>query len=252
MFRHGVAFDEHPVVPISTEHDGLTQITRIQYAVEENGCRKLCANGIVRTMRLCLPLIFTPEVWVRHEYSLEDVVDTLNFFQSNQLWQLAVLLGIPLSNSCVKPTFSRPTAMVFSSKAIVMVKIVAFLRKHYEFSNASVLDKTHDDHVPPLPVHYIPSDLYQHWKEKALAQKDAVSMLRKNRVDELFVWKDITMALMGIEGDHLYMIRAVSADVFLQSHRETDSYAAKPVHFVLPDKRVYYGCIDEASFFLPK
>ena len=148
MFRVGAECTEHPVVLIVTEHQGLTQITHIPYTHETDGRRTLSTakRCSTRTMRLCLPLLFTPEVWVRHQYSLEDVVDTLNYFKSNQLWKLAVLLGIPLSNSSVKISHSSPTSMVFSSKAIVMVKIVAFLRKHYIFPDKSVLDKTHDDH----------------------------------------------------------------------------------------------------------
>ena len=100
-----------------------------------------------------LPLTFCPDTWVRHRYSLEDVVDVLNYNQSDILWHLALLLGIPLSNSSVKISFAHPTAMVFSSKAIVMVKITNHLRRYYAFAPQNVLDKTHEDHVPPLPVH---------------------------------------------------------------------------------------------------
>ena len=253
MFRVGAECTEHPVVLIVTEHQGLTQITHIPYTHETDGRRTLSTakRCSTRTMRLCLQLLFTPEVWVRHQYSLEDVVDTLNYFKSNQLWKLAVLLGIPLSNSSVKISHSSPTSMVFSSKAIVMVKIVAFLRKHYIFPDKSVLDKTHDDHVPQLPVHHIPASEYYKWKALAPSEPNAISVLKKNTVEEFFDWNGIQMVPMALEGDHIYMIRVVRADVFEKSQRDHHSMAARPFHFLLDDV-LFYGCIDESAFFLPQ
>jgi hypothetical protein len=209
--------DESPVVHVTTEHEGLTQVSNLNYSFDENGKRHL-EGPCKRTIKLRLPLIFTPEVWRRHEYSLEDVIDTLNYFKSNQLWQLALLLGIPLSNSSVKLSFSGPCSLVFSSKAIVMVKIGDLLRKHYSFPETSVLDKTHNDHVPQLPVHKIRADSHQYWK--ARVPESSYSHLERKNISEFFSWKDIQMVPMALEGDHLYMIRVVAEGVFLNSERE--------------------------------
>jgi hypothetical protein len=243
---------EHPVVPLKTNHGGITQITKFSYKVDKNGRRvRVTQNGdMCRTMNMRLPLIFSPEVWSRHDYSLEDVIDTLNYFRSIHLWQLAVTLGVPLSNSSVKLAFSSPTSMVFSSKAIVMVKIATHLRKHYKFPAQSVLDRTHEDHVPPLPVHRIPARTYQMWMGRTPQEKTETSMLTENEVEHLFTWKDILLVPMWMEKDCIYMIRVIDEHTFHASKRDCDSLSTRPIHFRCKGF-LFYGLVDEAAFFLP-
>jgi hypothetical protein len=242
---------EHPVVPIQSEFGGIVQHTSFEYKVHDSGRRiQVEQRGMMkRTVKMTLPLMFSPDVWRRHEYSLEDVIDTLNYFKSIHLWQLAVLLGIPMSSSSVKAAFSSPTAMVFSSKAIVMYKIASHLRKYYTFPTCSVLDRTHEDHVPPLPVHRIDPKVYTYWKSKCSLDKSHIHMLGEN-VSEVFTWRDIYMLPMWMEHDCIYMIRGVEENVFTACQRESDSLSTRPLMFRCGGVR-YFGLIDEAAFFLP-
>jgi hypothetical protein len=248
---------EHPVVPIVTEHAGLLQKTEFYYTLGENGKRCLVTNptntqGLMRRrMVMNLPLSFSPDTWVRHRYALADVIETLNYFRALHLWQLAVLLGIPLSNSAVKLSFAIPTSMVFSSKAIVLMKIANHLRQYYTFPKSHVLDKTKEDHVPPLPVHRIPSTMYQEWKLCTPVDKTQISMLTQNKIERLLSWNNIQFAPMYMEGDYIYTIRVVSKEIHDQSGREADSLATKPVDILCADK-LYCGLYDEAVFFLPE
>lgn len=248
---------EHPVVPILCTCSGLNQTTEFHYTVDANGKRVALpelSNAKPGTMRrrMCmrLPLLFSPEVWIRHKYSLADVIETLNYFRSIHLWQLAVLLGIPLSNSSVKLAFSTPTSMVFSSKAIVLVKIANHLRKYYKFAKTCVLDKTHEDHVPPLPVHRVPMPTYQLWKQHTPSDKNRVNMLSRNSVAQVFTWNGVQMVPLWMEGDCIYMIRVVTQLMFEQSGRESDALATKPIEFMCAGM-LYCGLVDEAAFFLP-
>ena len=236
-------------VPIKSLHSGLVYESVISYRIDRNGRRKVSDDPCIkRTIRLSLPLMMTPEVWMRHEFSVSDVIDVLDCFKANQLWQLAQLLGIPVSSSSVKLGFSSAASIICSSKAIIMEKIAKTIRERpdFTFGNQSVLEKTHEDHVPQLPVHYISHSLYCDWKAKV----NPASMLNMNTIDDLFHWKDITLTPIALERDHLYMIRIVPKSVFIQSNRANNSPVNRPIAFKLNDAD-YCGLIDEAAFFLP-
>lgn len=249
---------EHPVVPVRSECAGLNQVTQFYYTVDDTGKRcevrpgaKPPAGTMRRRMHMRLPLLFSPEMWIRHKYSLSDVIETLNYFRSIHLWQLAVLLGIPLSNSSVKLAFSTPTALVFSSKAIVLVKIANQLRKFYTFSKVAVLDSTHEQHVPNVAVHRVPMETYQRMKKQAPADQNQISMIGSNTVEQVFDWEDIQIVPMWMESDSVYCVRVVPEDVFIKSGRECDSLVTKPVEFVCKGKK-YCGVVDESCFLLPQ
>jgi len=241
-----------PVPVIHTKNGDLNQGTEIHYKLDVSGSRVAAGEGVcmTRRMRMKLPLLFCPHVWRRHSYSLSDVVDTLNYFASMLLWQLAVLLGLQLSNSSVKLAFSSPSAMVFSSKAIVIERITKQLDKYYKFPPSSVLEKTHEEHVPPLPIHRINGMDYQLWKSRTPTREAQHNMMKVNVIEDVFEWKSITLVPMGMEDDCIYMIRVVDMRTFEESGRECGSLCERPMHFSLNGADMY-GLCDEAAFFLP-
>lgn len=249
---HAIGDVDHPVVAISTDNEGLNQCTEFSYTVSDCGKRTCTTNGPMRRkVRMKLPLLLSPEVWMRHNYSFEDIIDTLNYFKSIHLWQVAMLLGIQLHASSVKLSFSTPSSMVFSSKAIVLVKIANQLKKCFpqQYNAVNVLDRSHEDHVPPLPVHRIDTEEYQTWKRRTPLETD-IKMLRPNKVDHVFHWKDIVLVPMWMEGDCIYMVRVVNKEVYEQSTRDTDSISTMPPRFIYQGTMLYG--VDEAAFFLPK
>lgn len=252
MFRYENLNSDMPVVPIETEEDGLIQRTCIHYTTDRQGKRIRCraGEGITRTIVMHLPLAFSPSTWVRHRYSFEDMVDIFNYNNSDLLWQLAVMLSVPLTNSSVKLSFARPTSMVFSSKAIVMVRIMNQLRQYYNFSSQSVLDKTHEEHVPPPPVHRITSEEYQHWK-MITAACEPLRMLGPNERPELFAWRGILLAPVCMEDNSIYMIRVITEEQSKRTGRTGESLVSQPVVFHTQGK-TYHGLVDEACFFLPE
>lgn len=258
MFREVDEGDipEHPVVPIKTEHEGLTQCATFHYRVDPDGRRiqvKTPEDGTLRrTIRMNLPLICCPDMWIRHNYSLEDVVDTLNYIKPYDLWQLAVIFGIQLSNSSVRMAFSAPKSIHLSSKATVMIKIAQLLQKYYVFPSHNVLDKTHDEHVPALPVHRINARQYHYWKSRTPRERIDTSWLRPNRVSEFYHWREILLTPLWMEGDAIYMIRVVRRQVYIDSGRNIDVPATRPPVYLLGQDETYFGLADEAAFFLPE
>jgi hypothetical protein len=244
---------EQPVVEITSMYDGMNQITEFHYDIDEYGNRIEAkqGQGMTRRMKMKLPLMFSPDFWKRHSYSLEDVVDTLNCFPSIHLWQLAVLLGVQLSNSSVKLVFSTPPAMVFSSKSIVLTKITSQLKKFYSFPETNVLDTTYEEHVPPLPIHRIPTAEYQLWKSRTPKLKHQIKILTPNHIDFIFNWKNITMVPMWLEDNCIYMMRVVTEDIYYQSGKEYKSLATRPATFIYNGIKMF-GLCEECAFFLPK
>ena len=59
-----------------------------------------------RTLWIRLPPFLSAKLWLRYGYSLEDVYETLDCYQSYDLWHLALALGGTLSNQAVKQSFA--------------------------------------------------------------------------------------------------------------------------------------------------
>lgn len=245
----------HPVVPIQSEVHGLIQKTVLHYTLDETGTKRVaCEEGkcMRRTVRLRLPLNFNPETWQRHGYSMEDVIDTLNYHGSIHLWQLALQLCVQLSSSSVKLSFTSPTAMNFSSKAIVVFKIAKQLKEFYKFSATNRLDKSLIEHVPSIPVHRIPNSTYELWRQHSPLKEQGVSFLSVNERTMLMPWKDIQMLPMWIEQNgSLYLIRVVTPEVMKAAGRMGNSLASSPPSFKCQGN-LYYGLVDEVGLYLPQ
>jgi hypothetical protein len=235
---------------VTSECDDLVQKSTYCYSPTKDGKRVSDGkNTFRRVVTLTLPLMFSPFVWLRHRYSYEDVVDTLNCLRSIHLWYLALLFGIQMSSSSIKIAFSTPRAMTFSSKAIIMLKIAQHLKQTYSFSNENKLDKQVDDHVPPLPVHRIHSNTYSYWKVRA--QKQNIHMLTINIIKEAFQWQQLTLLPMWMEGDYIYMVRMVKRERLEESRRPIDSLVTQPIDIQYCGER-WAGLTDEVMFFAPE
>ena len=245
--------------PITLEHDGLTQRTEGWYQTSSEGKRHFLVHpqdaqthlGPIyrRLIRMRLPLNSTPAMWLRHNYSLADVVATLDCFRSIHLWQLAVLLTLPIANSSVKLGFSTPISMHFSSKAQVIYKLTSYLNQTFTFGTVNILDTLHMDHVPPLPVHRLPMKEYQRYASWVLP---TVQILQINECPHVWWWNRTCMVSLRMEGDALYAVRVLTESVFHASQREHRSLATTPLRLRhTQSAELLYGVMDEAAFFLP-
>jgi hypothetical protein len=239
-------------VCLTSEHQDLVQVGRYTYQTDTGtGARRTAAHGFTRTTRLYMPLMCTPAAWKRHEYSLSDVVNSLDFLPSINLWQLAVMLGIPLSNSSVKVAFATAESVVYSAKATVLRDIAAHLRQFYTWPAHSVLDRAHDQHVPPLPVHHVHMDMYARLKAVAPEALSAWDFWEENAVAEVFRWKDIWVMPLRREADHLYAVRVFKQPVYTHSERPMDSLATRPMQLRDAAGTLWFAACDEAVYFLP-
>ena len=248
-------FSNASVVPMRSDHGGLTQKSVMNYTVVD-GKRVPLPDTVdpservfQRSISMNLPLGFNPDTWRRHGYSFNDVVDTLDSFSSMHLWQFVLLCGLAPQSSSIKAAFQKPTSLTYSSKKIALTRITNFIGMSFKFPDQSVLDQIHTDHVPPPPIHRIPTQLYYKWKKLTplpLTRK----FLIPNYVNDVFEWNGIMMIPWEMQGDNIYMIRLVQKSEFVRSGRRDDSYSTRCPKFIYKDK-TYYGIYDEVAFFLP-
>ena len=67
------------------------------------------------------------ETWLRHDLSLQEVTETMNAFNVQDLWNLATFHNIKISNSAIKRSEESTTSLIFSCKSLVISKLKKIL-----------------------------------------------------------------------------------------------------------------------------
>ena len=205
-----------------------------------------------RTVMMHLPLFLTLDVWQRHQYSLNDIQTTLDYFPPKYLWKLALLFNLCTSNSAIKIAFCAPDAMVYGSKAIVIRKLLKIFKANYEFhKNKNILDMTRVEHIPPLPHHIITYQTYLEILSYLPKNHEDLNLLKPVLVYGKYRWKDIFLAPLGVEHGALYCCRLIRRDIFDKSGKNVRSSMCCRPYIIQVDKdpTKYYGVYEEACFF---
>lgn len=159
---------------------------------------------LTRILNLRLPLFLHSDTWERHQYTLEDILLTVNCFSPFHLWPKAIWMHVPAANSAVKPSCAHDDALIYGGKAIACSKIIKVL----ETSNPaikkrvdSVLLKPDDRHTPPLPVHGFSSQVMNDMK--TIVPDESIDLLKSRRSYDqgVFSWKDISVVPVSV---HIY------------------------------------------------
>ena len=230
--------------PITYSSEGLCQCSSQSYSRK---VQRVPGPVFVRTIQLTLPLFLTLEVWLRHQYTLQDIATTLEYFSVLHLWQCASLFGITISNSAVRCSFGSYGCMTFTSKAVVLKKIIKFLSDLSFSTGSSVLEITKREHIPPLPLHALPlhdwSELYQ-----LLPTTTHPDLLAILPYQGYWVWRQILVVPLFLEDTDIYAVRIVSKAVYDSSGRnKTHSIAHRPLLFSIQGE-IYCG-LEECWYF---
>ena len=239
-------------IPMVTSlHEGLIQQTTMTYNLDED-MKRCPGTTFCRRISFHLPLFLTVEFWKRHEYSLQDIRTTLQFFASVHLWQCALLYGgISPLNSAIKLAFSKPESMIYGSKAIVIKNIIKKLHdeQQYSFSDKdpSVLDTLRQDHIPPLPLHKLSA---VDWESLVnLTPTEPVDLLSGLTYPYAFAWKDIHLVPLAFEKGAIRAMKIIRSEVFYASGRvKRESMSNQPVAVRIAGQE--YCGVDELCLFL--
>ena len=227
-------------------HEGLCQTVRQVY--NRNKLQRIAGCVFTRDIQLTLPLFLTLAVWRRHEYTLKDIATTLEYFSVLHLWQCASLFGVTISNSAVRCSFGSYGCMTFTSKAVVIKKILKFLGSKNLSTGISVLEISKREHIPPLPVHILPSTdwmlLYQ-----LLPQINPLDLLTTLYYPAYYEWRQILVVPLSLEDTDIYVVRIVPKAVYDSSGRnQSNSMAHRPLIFSIQEK-IYFG-VEECCYFI--
>ena len=230
---------------IQYSNEGLTQtsrITKITY-INETPIKTICV------LQVSLSLFLTIPVWIRHDYSFDDIRNTIRKFDSNSLWKCASLFGIQPSRSSIKLSFSNPTSITFGSKSVVCKKLMKYIINNFhQFSNnQSVITDLNNGHVPPIPSHNLTlveyNEIVQNLPEIPL------NLLSVLHFRKCFQFKDISYVPLWIEANYIYCIRIITEVNYLKSRecRLKSGVGNRPVQIYIKNK-LYYG-LEESMYF---
>lgn len=83
---------------------------------------------IIRDIELFLPDFLRETLWSRHEYSLDDVLCTLNACPKAYIWQLALYYNIQILNSASKPSWSS-SSIIYGGKSSAIKRMTKEFQK---------------------------------------------------------------------------------------------------------------------------
>ncbi len=162
-----------------------------------------------------LPPYVLPHYWKQFNLSKADVLLQAEFIPAKFYWVAALLSGIDVSASALRPSSSTIDQIGMNGKPSAIKKLAQHHRVKFNDS-VSVISNSHSvKHVPPLPrVRVHPSEF------KDLQLKDS-----KKRTFEYGPW---TFVPIATEKDCILLNRVTPLINYEQSKRQRSGYASKP------------------------
>lgn len=197
------------------------------------------------TCDLNLPLIILDSFWKRHNLSMSDVQKCIEFVPAQTIWLLALLHGIDLSSSSLKPSFADDTSILVSSKAIAVKKILRGLEHTFgPVDRITAGTPVNVHHVPHLPIHYVPTTVYDTFSRNIAPNLDIFSV---NRVPTILEYLGLRWVPRQYEGAFVYCNRVATVEEFERSRKFIGRGLATRGYVVQPDDRQgRYVCTEES------
>lgn len=255
VFLTFVGKSMEPDIHVNEDND-LILCSKIgyEYTGSSRAPRKQIQNTnkapIIRLVKFSLPLLATPNMWIRHKYSLQDIQETLHFLSSGHIWKLASLLGYTTPYFAVQPTHATRTDIKFSDKKNTLNKILTYVQSHYTLSKTSVLERSHSHHNPPLPAHHVPGEHYNHLRS-LIPTTSSWSHMKHNEIYfDFYNWRGVQLIPIRLEGNHILCMRVVPLQQVIDAGRDISCMCTKPMTF-LKNNQLYAALTDESCFLLP-
>jgi hypothetical protein len=158
------------------------------------------------TKRYCvlLPEYLLPELWERHQYSINDIHCTLDGMPEGLIWQLLIAHHLSPTNAATTVCSDSELQLVCGGKSAAITKLIKYFSdQHHEWKQRidvtwNMSKKTdpngdgkaydiHKRHLPNLPVHRLSIEHYQ-----ALSKKP----------QQLHGWRGISVVVMEENEDN--------------------------------------------------
>jgi len=182
------------------------------------------------SIQLHLPCFALPTYWTRYNLSQEDVLNISDHISASVYWLMAMLLGIDVSASAVRPSFASPDTVLVSSKAIAYRKIEKILNYSFHPHPTLEMGLASIDHVPALPriiVDKAQLDMLQGMLYPNL------TAFETNRISTCFHHNGMQWVARACEGDAIFAQRLIPLEVFNLSGKYNGSHSSRPLLLAL-------------------
>lgn len=223
--------------------------------MNSNHARKTC-HGLVHnvvisrhryttTFDLFLPPFLTPDVWYRHNYTVEDVRKTLAHFSSSKVWQSALVHSILPNPSCMHVSFASNDTVTFSNKFSVIRKIVRNVREDLCKNRTSVLVDS-CDHIPKLPSHSCDA-LYRELHKHLPSTRPLLYPSNVLEYEMVHSFKDILLVPISLDDDLGILVHRVVLESWYVKNMNMKN-CAQPVVVLDLGSSSRYVLVDECFF----
>jgi hypothetical protein len=195
------------------------------------------------TLTLTLPPFVLPYFWKRYKLSKQDIKRYANYFPAQYYWLTALLFGIDVIASAIKPSFASAQEVSISCKPLALLKI---LKLCDHISPRSVLS-TQTQHIPPPPFFIVSADTIQYLS--SMIYHDLKPFV-KNPVSKLFPLHGTLYLPIHAEQDGILLKRVVKESDFIASGKHTRGCATLPlwievVDAELPKNTICFAVVED-------
>jgi hypothetical protein len=172
-----------------------------------------------------LPPFLSKAYIQRHNLSMNDMGRILDNYPAEFVWYEALLNGIGVSASALKPSFLKLDNVLMSSKAIATKKL--WKTYNHSFNSVDMLNiqaSSSLDHFPPLPTHPISLSQMEHLHSIICSTLDIFNV---NVVPGLFQWNNMLWLPCGMEDTSIFCKSVCEFEVYEAAIREVFSNPEK-------------------------
>lgn len=177
-------------------------------------------HNITTTMKFTLPPYAFHTYWAFHNLSYVDVVDILKVYPAQYIWMSALLYGIDIQASAIKPSFSGRFDILVSSKSIALKKIIYIAKHMFPTLGMSKLNNVYSTQIPPIPTHIISSTDLTVLKTKFIPH---TCIFDVKDISGFYTWNSSQWFPVGIEKDLILCKRVHKQADFIRVRNPTTS-----------------------------
>jgi hypothetical protein len=220
------------LIPPTEKYDSLQQISsrQIQYTNDINGPTKI-------DVCFTLPPYLLPSYWSKNNLSHSDVKRHAEFFPTRFFWLVALLFGIDVIASAIKPSCASAQDVLICCKPLALQKIIA--TTHTTFApNSNIMTQTQTQHQPAPPIcivsnetmKYLSSMVYHELKPFEINVVGSLFTFQEEHNDNKKRKRDENQYLaITMERDGILLKRCVKEEDYLLSGKQKKGYATRPI-----------------------
>jgi hypothetical protein len=186
-----------------------------------------CTSGFSMDLSFNLLPQLTEEYRNRHELSLSDYKKIFKYTDVNNLWLMSIYNGLevmPSASGSYGETISSSSGSDITThggNAQFKNKLEKFLSTKSLSSEDRLIVKR-DDHRPPLPLHFVTSDVLE-----------SLSLSKKNYHAVLYKWKDVYLLPYGYYNGYLKMTVVLPRHIYEKRYSKPKNLISQPFEYLV-------------------